>query len=80
MSRKRLFRGIKRITIFIMVIGLFIGMGKKLVNSMKYPEFLSSTTAYQAVYGDDENRLKELDSIAKSMGYKDFNDYRVKIW
>ena len=80
MSRKRLCRGIKRITIFIMVIGFFMGFGKRLVNSMKYPEFLSSTTAYQAVYGDDENRLKDLNRIAQSMGYKDFNDYRVKTW
>ena len=80
MTKKRLFRGIKRVTIFIMVIGLFIGVGKKIINSMKYPEFLSSTTAYQAVYGDDTNRLKTLDSIAKSMGYKNFNDYRVKTW
>ena len=80
MTKKRLFRGIKRVTIFIMVIGLFIGFGKKLFNSIKYPEFLSSTTAYQAVYGDDENRLKELDKMAQDMGYKDFNDYRVKTW
>lgn len=80
MSKKRLCRGIKRITIFIMVIGLFIGMGKRLVNSIKYPEFTSSTAAYHAVYGDDTNRQKELDKIAQSMGYKDFNDYRVKTW
>ena len=86
MSRKRLIRGIKRITIFIVVIGLFMSLGvftglnKRIINSIKYPEFLSSTTAYQAVYGDDTNRLKTLDSIAKSMGYKNFNDYRVKTW
>ena len=80
MTKKRLFRGIKRVTIFIMVIGLFIGFGKKLVNSIKYPEFTSSIAAYHAIYGDDENRLKDLNRIAKSMGYKDFNDYRVKTW
>ena len=80
MTKKRLFRGIKRVTIFIMVIGLFIGMGKKIVNSIKYPEFTSSTAAYHAVYGDDENRLKDLNKIAQSMGYKDFNDYRIKTW
>ena len=80
MTKKRFLRGIKRVTIFIMVIGLFIGFGKKIVNSIKYPEFLSSTTAYQTVYGDDENRLKDLNKIAQSMGYKDFNDYRVKTW
>ena len=80
MTKKRFLRGIKRITIFIVVVGLFIGVGKKIINSMKYPEFLSSTTAYQAVYGDDENRLTDLNRIAKSMGYKDFNDYRVKTW
>lgn len=80
MSRKRLFRGIKRITIFIMVIGLFMSFGKRISKFIQYPEFLSSTTAYQAVYGDDTNRIKELDKIAKSMGYNDFNDYRVKTW
>ena len=80
MTKKRLFRGIKRVTIFIVVIGLFIGFGKKLVNSIKYPEFTSSTAAYHVVYGDDTNRLKQLDNIAKSMGYKNFNDYRVKTW
>lgn len=80
MSRKRLCRGIKRITIFIMVIGFFMGFGKRLVNSIKYPEFTSSTAAYHIVYGDDTNRLKELDKIAQSMGYDDFNDYRVKTW
>ena len=64
MTKKRLFRGIKRVTIFIMVIGLFIGFGKKLVNSIKYPEFTSSTAAYHVVYGDDTNRLKQLDNIA----------------
>ena len=80
MSKKRFLRGIKRITIFIMVIGFFMGFGKRLVNSMKYPEFTSSTAAYHVVYGDDTNRLKQLDNIAKSMGYKNFNDYRVKTW
>lgn len=80
MTKKRLFRGVKRITIFIMVIGFFMGFGKRLVNSIKYPEFTSSTAAYHVVYGDDTNRLKQLDNIAKSMGYKNFNDYRVKTW
>lgn len=80
MSRKRLCRGIKRITTVIVVVGLFIGMGKRLVNSIKYPELVSSTAAYHAVYGNDNHRLKDLNRIAKSMGYKDFNDYRVKTW
>ena len=80
MTKKRLFRGIKRVTIFIVVIGFFMGFGKRLVNSIKYPEFTSSTAAYHVVYGDDTNRLKQLDNIAKSMGYKNFNDYRVKTW
>lgn len=80
MTKKRFLRGIKRVTIFIMVIGLFIGVGKKIINFIKYPEFLSSTTAYHAVYGNDNHRLKELDKMAQSMGYKDFNDYRVKTW
>lgn len=80
MTKKRLFRGVKRITTVIVVVGLFIGVGKKIVNSIKYPEFTSSTAAYQAVYGDNVNRLKELDEMAQDMGYKDFNDYRVKTW
>lgn len=80
MSRKRLFRGIKRITTVIVVVGLFIGIGKIIINSIKYPEFKSSTAAYHAVYGDDKERIKELNNIAQSMGYKDFNDYRVKTW
>ena len=80
MSRKRLFRGIRRITIFIMVISLFMSFGKRISKFIKYPEFTSSMAAYHAVYGDDTNRLKELNSIAQAMGYKDFNDYRVKTW
>ena len=80
MSKKRFLRGVKRITTFIVVIGLFIGFGKKLVNSIKYPEFTSSTAAYHVVYGDNVNRLKKLDEMAQDMGYKDFNDYRVKTW
>lgn len=86
MSKRRLCRGIKRITIFIVVIGLFMSLGvftglnKRIINSIKYPEFVSSTAAYHAVYGNDNHRLKELDLIAQSMGYEDFNDYRVKTW
>ena len=86
MSRRRLYRGIKRITTFFVVIslfvsfGLFSGLNKKIINFIKYPEFRSSMEAYIAVYGDDNNRLKELDKIAKAMGYDNFNDYRVKTW
>lgn len=86
MSRKRLFRGIKRITIFVMVVGLFMtfgvfsGINKRIINSIKYPEFRSSMAAYHTIYGNDNNRIQHLDSIAKSMGYKDLNDYRIKTW
>ena len=80
MTKKRLCRGIKRVTIFIVVIGLFISVGKRISKFIQYPEFVSSTAAYHAVYGNDTNRLKQLDNTAKSMGYKNFNDYRVKTW
>ena len=86
MSRRRLCRGIKRITTFFVVVslfvsfGLFSGLNKRIINSIKYPEFRSSMEAYRVVYGDDNNRLNKLNSIAQDMGYDDFNDYRVKTW
>lgn len=80
MSRKRMVRGIKRITTFLVVIGLFTGLSKWIINSIKYPEFHSSTAAYHAVYGDDQKRLEVLDERAQDMGYDNFNDYRVKTW
>lgn len=80
MSRKRFFRGVKRITTFVVVIGLFSGISKWVINSMKYPEFKSSIAAYHAVYGDDRERLEILDEKAQDMGYEDFNDYRVRTW
>lgn len=80
MSRKRIMRGIKRITILIVVIGTFLGVGKWIMNSIQYPEFSSSSAAYHAVYGCNPERLEVLDVKAKSMGYEDFNDYRVRTW
>lgn len=80
MSRKRIARGIKRITTFLVVIGLFTGFAKWMMTSIKYPEFSSSSAAYHAVYGCNPERLEVLDVKAKSMGYEDFNDYRVRTW
>lgn len=80
MSKRRLMRGIKRITTFIVVIGLFSGISKWIINSIKYPEFTSSQAAYHAVYGDDRERLEILDKKAQEMGYENFNDYRVRTW
>lgn len=80
MSRKRMVKGIKRITTLIVVIGLFSGISKWIINSIKYPEFHSSTAAYHAVYGEDRERLEVLDGKAQEMGYENFNDYRVRTW
>lgn len=80
MSRKRITRGIKRITTFLVVIGLFTGFAKWMMTSIKYPEFNSSSAAYHAVYGDNRERLEILDKKAQGMGYKNFNDYRVRTW
>ena len=80
MSRKRLIRGIKRITTFVVVIGVLSGITKWVMISIKYPEFKSSTAAYHAVYGDNQERLNILDEKAQNMGYEDFNDYRIKTW
>lgn len=80
MSRKRFFRGIKRIAVFVIAIGLLSGVSKWIINSIKYPEFHSSTAAYHAVYGDDQERLEVLDEKAQEMGYDDFNDYRIRTW
>lgn len=81
MSKKRLMRGIKRITIFLtaaITIGVlsFNWMSEK----VKYPEFTSSQAAYHAVYGDNRERLEILDAKAQEMGYESFNDYRVRTW
>lgn len=80
MSRKRIVRGIKRITTFLVVIGLFTGFAKWMMTSIKYPEFNSSSAAYHVVYGEDRERLEILDEVAQDMGYEDFNDYRIKTW
>ena len=80
MSRKRFFRGIKRVATFIVVISLFSGISKWIMGSIKYPEFNSSSAAYHAVYGDDRERLEILDIKAQEMGYENFNDYRVRTW
>ena len=80
MSRKRMVRGIKRIAVFVIAIGLLSGVSKWIINSIQYPEFQSSTAAYHAVYGDDRERLEILDEKAQEMGYENFNDYRVRTW
>ena len=80
MSKERLMRGIKIITTFIVVIGLFSGISKWIINSIKYPEFHSSTAAYHVVYGEDRARLEILNEKAQEMGYENFNDYRVRTW
>lgn len=81
MSRKRLMRGIKRITTFLTVTTI-IGVSSFywISEKVKYPEFTSSQAAYHAVYGDDRERLEILDEKAQDMGYEDFNDYRVRTW
>lgn len=81
MSKKRLMRGIKRITIFL-TAAITIGVlsFNWISEKVKYPEFTSSQAAYHAVYGCNPERLEVLDVKAKSMGYEDFNDYRVRTW
>lgn len=80
MSRKRMLRGIKRITAFVIAIVVIVGITSFVINYIKYPEFHSSTQAYHTVYGDDQERLNVLDEKAQKMGYDNFNDYRVKTW
>lgn len=84
MSRRRLIRGMKRISATILVVVMVIGIGSiisKVWNFMRLPnEFHSSTAAYHVVYGENRERLEVLDEIAQEMGYEDFNDYRVKTW
>lgn len=80
MSKKRLIRGIKRITAFVVSVVVIVGLTSYVVDYIRYPEFHSSTHAYHTVYGDDRERLEVLDEKAQEMGYKDFNDYRVKTW
>ena len=70
----------KRIIVWAMVIGLFTGLSKWMITSIKYPEFNSSTAAYHVVYGDNQERLEILDEKAQDMGYENFNDYRVRTW
>ena len=80
MSKKRMVRGIKRIAVFMVAVGLFTGLSKWMTTSIKYPEFKSSTAAYHAVYGDNKERIEILDEKAQEMGYESFNDYRVRTW
>ena len=80
MSKRRLVRGIKRITAFVISIVVMVGVISFVTDCIRYPEFHSSTEAYHAVYGDDRERLEILDEKAQEMGYKNFNDYRVKTW
>ena len=80
MSKKRMVRGIKRITAFVIAMVVIVGMVSFVVDYIRYPEFHSSTHAYHTVYGEDRDRLEVLDEKAQEMGYKNFNDYRVKTW
>ena len=80
MSKKRIVRGIKRITAFVIAMVVIIGIISFVVDYIRYPEFHSSTDAYHAVYGEDRERLEVLDEKAQEMGYENFNDYRVKTW
>ena len=84
MSKKRLMRGIKRISATVLITVMMIGIGtiiSKVWNFMRLPsEFHSSTEAYHVVYGDNKKRLETLDKIAQDIGYDNFNDYRVRTW
>lgn len=80
MSRKRLIRGIKRITAFVITIVVIAGVISFVVDYIRYPEFHSSTHAYHTVYGNDKERLEILDKKAQEMRYEDFNDYRIRTW
>lgn len=80
MSKKRMFRGIKRIITFVVSIVVIVGICSYVVDWIKYPEFHSSTSAYHATYGEDKERIEALDKKAQKMGYENFNDYRVKTW
>ena len=70
----------KKIISFMVVMGLFAGLLEWMISFIQYPEFQSSTAAYHAVYGDNRERLEILDEKAQDMGYKNFNDYRVRKW
>ena len=80
MSKRRLMRGIKRITTFLAIVCMVVSIFNWIVMEIKYPEFHSSTHAYYTVYGDDRERLEILDEKAQEMGYEDFNDYRTRTW
>lgn len=84
MSKKRLIRGIKRISAMVLLTVMMVGIGciiSKVWSYMRLPsEFHSSTSAYHVVYGGDKERLEILDEVAQNMGYDNFNDYRVKTW
>lgn len=80
MSRKRLMRGIKRITTFLAIVCMVVSIFNWIVMEVKYPEFHSSTQAYHTIYGNDRDRLEILDEKAQEMGYENFNDYRVRTW
>ena len=80
MSKRRLVRGIKRITAFVISMVVIVGIVSFVVDYIRYPEFHSSTHAYHTVYGDNKERLEVLDEKAQEMGYEDFNDYRIRTW
>lgn len=84
MSRKRLMRGIKMITTVVsaILIVLFLktNIAKEIWYTFTIDEFMSSQAAYQIVYGDDTKRLEMLDAKARSLGYENFNEYRINKW
>ena len=84
MSKKRLMRGIKRITTVVsaILIVLFLktNIAKEIWYTFTIDEFMSSQAAYQTIYGDDTERLEMLDKKARSLGYDSFNDYRINKW
>ena len=77
-------RGIKRITTvmstILIVLFLKTNIAKEIWYTFTIDEFMSSQAAYQTVYGDDTERREMLDEKARSLGYEDFNDYRINKW
>lgn len=84
MSKRRLMRGIKRITTvmstILIVLFLKTNIAKEIWYTFTIDEFMSSQAAYQTIYGDDAERREMLDKKAQSLGYEDFNDYRINKW
>lgn len=80
MSRKIIGIGATIIVVVMMMMGIS-SIISKIWDRINLPyEFKSSTAAYHVVYGDNPERLEILDEKAQEMGYKNFNDYRVRTW